>query len=404
MMTLTRSLGGLGLGLLLLACGGNDATTSEPSKEAPTPDAASSVPGDGGLPDAASDSSAPGATPVGRLAAGFNHTCLVTPTNAVKCWGQSPFGTTTTAVVVPGLSAVRLALGFDDGCAITPTGTLKCWGPALGSSPATRSVPADVGLTDVTDVSVSTGYNSPHVCAIAQSETKCWGSNSGGQIGNGAAGDYSVKAPASVIGLFPGSRSVAAGYGLGCSVASGGIVTCWGFHAQMNIPASTDAPVFVPGLKSGVRTIVLGGYGCALMDSGGIKCWDDFNQGNHHGQLGNGTFESPRPNGPQDVTGFGPSSRALAVGVGSQFACALTETRGVKCWGARTLGNGGTADSNLPVDVVGIATAVDLAVDTHHACALLESGAVKCWGDNWSGELGNGTTNASLVPVDVLGL
>lgn len=63
----------------------------------------------------------------------------------------------------------------------------------------------------------------------------------------------------------------------------------------------SQAPVEVTGLSSGVSSISVGGWhACALMNSGGVKCWGS----NELGSLGNGTFTQDFPYGmptPVDV-------------------------------------------------------------------------------------------------------
>jgi alpha-tubulin suppressor-like RCC1 family protein len=76
------------------------------------------------------------------------------------------------------------------------------------------------------------------------------------------------------------------------------------------------------------------------------------------------------------------------------------------CWGYNhlgQLGNGATAESMVPVDVVGLsADVVEIAAGDDHTCARLSTGAIKCWGDNVSGQLGYAGAG-SLVPVAVAG-
>jgi len=137
-----------------------------------------------------------------------------------------------------------------------------------------------------------------------------------------------------------------------------------------------------------------------VMQGGGLKSWGQ----NNYGQLGNGsTLQSSVP---VDVTGL--SSGVTAMAASTEFACARTSAGGVKCWGANPagqLGNGTTADSSVPVDVVGLQSGVTaVATGDRHACALTSAGGVKCWGQNFDGELGDGSTTGSLAPVDVVGL
>ncbi|NOK14211.1 RCC1 domain-containing protein [Corallococcus exercitus] len=102
------------------------------------------------------------------------------------------------------------------------------------------------------------------------------------------------------------------------------------------------------------------------------------------------------------------AQRGLArkVTVGSQHACALLETGGVRCWGGTGLvGDGTRALRATAVDVRGLGSGV-LAVSAGglHTCAVLEGGTVRCWGDNARGQLGTGDTLPALEPVEVPGL
>ncbi|NTX05516.1 chromosome condensation regulator RCC1 [Myxococcus sp. CA040A] len=96
---------------------------------------------------------------------------------------------------------------------------------------------------------------------------------------------------------------------------------------------------------------------------------------------------------------------ARQVSVGSQHACALLETGGVRCWGGVGLvGDGTRALRAQAVDVRGLGSGVlALAVGGQHTCVVVEGGTVRCWGDNSLAQLGNNTTMAALEPVDVPG-
>ncbi len=138
-------------------------------------------------------------------------------------------------------------------------------------------------------------------------------------------------------------------------------------------------------------------HNCALTSTGGVKCWGY----DEEGQLGDGTTD----NSPTPVDVDGLTSGIVAIAAGYSHSCAVTESGGVRCWGLNDngqLGDGTTTDSLTPVDVDGLASGVvAVAAGYYHSCALTSAGGMKCWGNGSFGQLGNsGTANQSL-PVDV---
>ena len=160
-------------------------------------------------------------------------------------------------------------------------------------------------------------------------------------------------------------------------------------------------PVDVVGLSSGVQAIAAGyGHTCALLDSGGMKCWGR----NDYGQLGNGISGiGEHETTPVDVVGL--SSGVQAIAADGYHTCALLDSGGMKCWGYNfygQLGDETLVDKTTPVDVSGLSSGVeDIAAGYYHTCAALTSGGVICWGSNSNGKLGDGTTGNSWIPVDV---
>jgi alpha-tubulin suppressor-like RCC1 family protein len=266
---------------------------------------------------------------------------------------------TSTPVDVAGLtSGVRaIAVGETHACAATSGGGVKCWGDnregGLGNGSTTNSqIPVDVaGLTSpVTAIAVGQG----HTCALTGSGgVKCWGGNYIGQLGHSLnLKNPNSGRPVDVPGLTSGVTAIAAGTVHTCALTSRGGVKCWGSnsHGQLgggSTGTSSYNLVNVAGLTSGVTAIAASDeQTCALTSGGGVKCWG----WNLAGQLGNGsTTDSGTPVGVVGLT-----SGVTAIAAGADHTCALMSTGGVKCWGDNTagqLGNGSTTSSGTPVDV-----------------------------------------------------
>jgi alpha-tubulin suppressor-like RCC1 family protein len=302
-----------------------------------------------------------------------------------------------------GLGAITA--GESHTCALRSAGDVKCWGfngnGQLGDgTTSTRLKAVDVsGLTSGISA-ISAG--DLHTCALATSGgVKCWGFNAFGQLGDGTTNQRNT--PTGVNGLASGVSAIAAGWYHTCALMSGG-VKCWGQNAYGELGDGTtnqrNSPVGVSGLTSGVSAIAAGyAHTCALMTSGGVKCWG----ANDNGQLGDGTLTDRYT--PVDVSGLTSGVRVIAAGY--YHTCALMTSGGVKCWGANFYGElgDGTTQPNMPVNVSGLANGVSaIAAGWYHNCALTTSRGVKCWGRNIEGQLGDGTTTQRNTPVDVTGL
>lgn len=99
-----------------------------------------------------------------------------------------------------------------------------------------------------------------------------------------------------------------------------------------------------------------------------------------------------------------PPGSFVEVAAGTSHACARLETGGVQCWGDNgngQLGNDSLVDSAIPVNVLGITTAVQITAGQGHSCARLGDNTLRCWGRNINGQLGNNSTTSSPTPVPV---
>ncbi|MBK7318992.1 S-layer homology domain-containing protein [Candidatus Villigracilis affinis] len=302
-----------------------------------------------------------------------------------------------------------ISAGLNHTCALTSSGGVACWGnnmsQQLGNNMMTHShVPVMSQLISGASAIAAGGM---HVCALTTTGgVLCWGDNSAEQLGN-ITPFWSTYEPVSVFGLSSGVSAIAAGHWHTCALTTTEGVMCWGSNGDGQLGNNSNVggytPVNVSGLSSGVTAIAVGGgHSCALTATGGVMCWGS----NSNGQLGNNNSNNPSPI-PVNVVGL--SSGVVAIAAGSSHTCALTALGGIKCWGNNQfgqLGNNTFADESLlPVDVVGLPSGVvSIATGEHHTCALTSTGGMMCWGDNDNGQLGNNSLTVSAVPVNVSGL
>lgn len=319
--------------------------------------------GHGATSDAATPVDVVGLTTgVASVSAGYYHTCAVTTSGAAKCWGygldgQLGNGVTSNAVSPVNVSGIGSAVASikpaaNHTCAVTTSGGVKCWGYGgggrLGNGSTANSItPVNVsGLASgVTDLS-SGAYTT---CAVSMGGVKCWGFGTYGALGNGSIGNAST--PVNVSGLASGVASISVGTYTTCAVTTSGGAKCWGSGTDGALGngglATATTPVDVSGLTSGVANISAGDrHTCAVTTAGGAKCWGYGGEG----RLGNGGTGNSAT--PVEVAGL--TSGATGVSAGGEHTCAVTTNGGAKCWGYGAngqLGSGSTVNSATPANV-----------------------------------------------------
>jgi alpha-tubulin suppressor-like RCC1 family protein len=319
-----------------------------------------------------------------QIASGGAHHCFINAGGGVECFGFNGFGqlgggtldSSTVPVAVTGLNVgvSALALGRDHSCALTSSGGVKCWGyngsGQLGNGSADSFMSSPTDVTGLTTGVVAIGSGTDHTCAVTGAGAlKCGGSNSFGVLGNGSV--ISSRIPVGVSGLGSGVLAVSGGALDTCAVTSGAGVFCWGASN-----GSTE-PVLFSSLEGTVISISLGSaHGCAVTQGGAVKCWGS----NDGGKLGNGTTTSSTT--PVDVQGLG--SGFISVSSGSSHSCALSVTGTTFCWGGNRygqLGNSGTTNSNIPVRASEqIAPAIGLSAGSFTTCVIQSNRSRQCWG------------------------
>ena len=245
----------------------------------------------------------------------------------------------TPAAVVRLAGVVELDVGGIHACARLTDGTVHCWGDnrsgQLGDGTTLNSsAPVQVlGLADVTVVEVALGR--VHSCArLIDNTVRCWGHNLLGGLGNGTGTDSAVPVP--VSGLTDVAE-LALGYQHSCARGTDGSVRCWGDNSdgQVGVAITTPSRLLAPmgaALDSGAVALAAGGNKtCAVMGDGSAQCWGD----NSFGQL---AIDPGLFLGGATPTVVPALAGVAALTAGSYHVCALLVTGGAKCWGSNSTG------------------------------------------------------------------
>ncbi len=335
-----------------------------------------------------------------------------------NAYGELGDGTTINRekpVSVTGITtAFAVSAGSRHTCALlaagpgSTTGSVACWGwnvaGQLGNGTTTdSSTPVPVtGLSDATAVSAGGAFFTAFSCALREDRTvSCWGGNHDGELGNGSAVDSPV--PVRVQGLS-NAIQISAGLRHACALQTSGTVECWGFGTEGQLgngeKHNSSVPVRVKGISTAIQVSAGGTHSCALLSSGAIKCWGF--------QLGTGKSKLSLSGAPLVVKMPAP---AVAVSAGWGSTCALSTTGATYCWGSNGSGELGVGkvlsrlfSSGRPLLVKRLSKASALSVGGEDACALLQAGAIECWGANDSGQLGNGMSGLESRPVVAKGI
>jgi alpha-tubulin suppressor-like RCC1 family protein len=384
------------------------------------------------------------------LAAGYTHVCALLDTGNVACWGdnynaQLGRGTLGGSSFAPPTTPSQLVQYYtgallDDviaidahprgqfTCAIRSSGEVVCWGnngelQCGGNAPVGHAQRATPVPSITSAMSIAVGRE--HACALlTDGEVRCWGANSGGQLGSGSMTPVRSGTPLPMVEDEGGStRTIADAIGvtatdnITCVLHAGGTrVSCagrqgsgagWAGQLGRGSLASGTYPIADDAiLPAGtvIEQLVSGsgsydGFICARPMRGSPLCWG-INGGAQMGTGGTSVL-TPRPLDPlllaetRDIwLGFeGTCVSYINASFGPRIACMGTSSNG-------ELGIGATTATSTLVDMVttsadgasGYLTDVEqLAMSSGFACALLRSGGVTCWGNPNNSVFGDGT-------------
>lgn len=309
---------------------------------------------------------------------GASHACALVEDGPPVCWGSNAggelgngmqdFSLTNEAQPIVGLASARL-LSATDGvtAAIDMAGVLFLW----GSYTEANQVLFGASLPPVTEINTSVS---------------------------------GVLVPTQVLSL-PQARQLAVGERHACALLDTSQVSCWGSNDRGQLgsrsPDVSPMPMLVPNVTGAVQ-VDAGSDSCALLKDGHVWCWGRGGYG-----LSSGA-RRPLVDGPYEVPGL---SDIVQISQIEEAACALSRNSSVWCWGSNQfgdLGDGTRTDSEIPVQVAGLTDAASIGDTTggqgNHFCARRANNAVLCWGRNNFGQLGDGSTADRDVPVPVVGL
>ena len=210
-----------------------------------------------------------------------------------------------TKVNLPGQrSAIAISTGTFMTCAITTHGMGYCWGEndegqlGNGTTNSRRMTPAEVLFpSGYTPVSISAGDD--FACALMDNrKVMCWGENNDGRLGQGPLGTDDETTPVWVIMensetahfLDIGTKSA-------CMILDSGETKCWGTNEEGQIgQGDTDidyysTPTEVNGNYDFVALSINSDTICAITSNAEGYCWGD----NEAGQTGRGSIDTDEP-------------------------------------------------------------------------------------------------------------
>lgn len=275
--------------------------------------------------------------PVTQVVAGGEHTCALLSDGAVRCWGlgidgQLGYGDThnvgddevPSAVgdVPVGDGVIQLVAGRDHTCALTFSGAVRCWGrgewAALGyghvDNVGDDELPSSAGDVALGGPAVEIAAGWYHTCAaLSDGSVKCWGYGRVGQLGYADTehlGDDETLAAVGAVQVGETVVSLATGLFHTCAIVDGGHVRCWGYgdsgrlgYANLDNIGDDEVPAAAGNVDVGDAAVdIAAGFAhtCVVLTSGFVRCWGD----GQFGQLGTGSTvdigddETPANNPP----------------------------------------------------------------------------------------------------------
>jgi alpha-tubulin suppressor-like RCC1 family protein/phosphodiesterase/alkaline phosphatase D-like protein len=261
------------------------------------------------------------------------------------------------------------------------------------------------------------GTGNDLVLQWAKNRLLAWGYNSYGQLGNGTTTNSSSAVPVDLTGALAGKPllALAAGSFHNLALCADGTVAAWGYNTNgqlgNNSTATSKVPIWVnqTGVLAGKTVVAIAAgssHSLALCADGTLAAWGY----NSRGQLGNGgTAQSSVPVAVNQ-TGVLAGRTVVAIAAGGAHSLALCADGTLMAWGYNgdgALGNNSIIDSSVPVlvDQTGVLagkTIQAISTKNNHNLVLCADGTMAAWGANPYGQLGNNSATNGTAPVLVI--
>lgn len=350
--------------------------------------------------------------PFVQIAAGHEHTCGLTAGGSVYCWGSNRLGqcavgseseTVRTPVRIHAEAQFRsIVAAANHTCGVTLTGDVFCWGDnsrgqVSQSADRRQHSPHFAGVDDA--IQVVAGAR--HTCALrGDGSVECWGDGRRGQLGSSHKEFESHSWPEPVVDR-DGARlenvvQLSAGFDFTCAARADGGLWCWGAgtHRAVDPFRSSDTPSATHAGSEQVM-YVWGGTGqhhCFRTYSNNVVCMGRGAEG----ELGDGLGEEQGEEPDQHFVGQPDIRGVIQIATGTLHTCAIDHLEQVYCWGTNDMMQLGIdqgpgvyaypeAVRGLPRD---LGPGDALALGSRATCATRTDGQIYCWGSNRYGALG----------------
>jgi alpha-tubulin suppressor-like RCC1 family protein len=270
-----------------------------------------------------------------KVSAGSAHILAINENGELFSWGNNSFGQLgrgymadesyiRTPTTVPGLSNImKVSVGDRHSCALSQTGQVFCWGLNSSGELGNGTNQQSINSVEVLNISTATDISSGnyHTCILlADKKVSCWGLNSSGQLGDGTFDDR--NASVGVNGLS-GIKQISAGGNHTCAITDDNEVYCWGDNSSgqlgdgtresRNLPDKFVYPLDIKKVLTGVMST------CVVTTDNDSYCF---------GSLGGVLVDTPllQVEDTKDIK------------LGSNHICALRNNNVLSCWGNNNVG------------------------------------------------------------------